>query len=78
MEICPKESTSMMVWVGLPYPSPLDPTLMEQVRYLDSLPTNQIISGSDKLVGILGILSLQPYTQQGKKYYENLYMKVVN
>ncbi len=67
-----------VVMVGLPYPSPSDPELMERMRYLDSLPTNQIISGSDKLVGVSGTPSLQPCRQRGREYYENLCMKAVN
>ncbi|CAM6122599.1 unnamed protein product [Calypogeia fissa] len=53
-----------VVMVGLPYPSPNDPELMERMRYIDHL---------DKTRSVLGRSG-----QKGREYYENLCMKAVN
>lgn len=62
-----------VVMVGLPYPSPSDPELIEKMRYIDQLPAAKI----DKGAAVDGSM-LQRCGQQGREYYENLCMKAVN
>lgn len=66
-----------VVMVGLPYPSPSDPELIEKMRYIDQLPAAEVGLG-DSGAAVNGISVLQRCGQRGKEYYENLCMKAVN
>jgi len=63
-----------VVMVGLPYPSPSDPELIEKMRYIDQLPAAEVGVGA----AVNGINTLQRCGQRGREYYENLCMKAVN
>lgn len=56
-----------VIMVGLPYPSPNDPELVERMRYIDRLS----LAEGDKA-------HPQRSRQKGREYYENLCMKAVN
>ncbi|KAI5073385.1 hypothetical protein GOP47_0011398 [Adiantum capillus-veneris] len=62
-----------VVMVGLPYPSPSDPELVERMRFIDQLarfPSNSIQSSK--------LLTSHSSVYSGRDYYENLCMKAVN
>ncbi|KAJ7527554.1 hypothetical protein O6H91_16G060900 [Diphasiastrum complanatum] len=69
-----------VIMVGLPYPSPSDPELLERMRYIDNLARKEIsISQENSNCSIdSGISALKRCGQRGKEYYENLCMKAVN
>eukprot|EP01018_Ginkgo_biloba_P001594 Gb_07340 [translate_table: standard] len=76
-----------VVMVGLPYPSPSDPELIERIKHIDELgrksamgdsqpPVSQITD--EATVVQLGFSILRCCKQRGREYYENLCMKAVN
>ncbi|XP_057854294.2 uncharacterized protein LOC131064226 isoform X2 [Cryptomeria japonica] len=76
-----------VVMVGLPYPSPSDPELIERIKYIDRLGTEAIVGGTplpvskdtDKITSMQsGLNILRCCNQKGREYYENLCMKAVN
>ncbi|KAH7447640.1 hypothetical protein KP509_01G114900 [Ceratopteris richardii] len=62
-----------VVMVGLPYPSPSDPELMERMNFIDQISHSLTAS---KITDD-GLLPLQT-GYSGREYYENLCMKAVN
>ncbi|KAG0566399.1 hypothetical protein M758_7G058100 [Ceratodon purpureus] len=66
-----------VVMVGLPYPSPSDPELIERMRYIDQLPAAEVGVGNS-VTASNGNLVLQRCGQRGREYYDNLCMKAVN
>jgi chromosome transmission fidelity protein 1 len=69
-----------VVMVGLPYPSPSDPELIERMKYIDQLSVTKANIGNGTAIGAVTSLNpLQRCSQQrGRDYYENLCMKAVN
>eukprot|EP00850_Spirogloea_muscicola_P017680 SM000154S01415 [mRNA] locus=s154:273508:278403:+ [translate_table: standard] len=65
-----------VVMVGLPYPSPSDPELLERMHYLDQRATTGNAHNSAKEAAEVNIL--RRCGQRGQAYYENLCMKAVN
>jgi chromosome transmission fidelity protein 1 len=66
-----------VVMVGLPYPSPSDPELIERMRYIDQLPAAEVGAGNSG-TAVNGNHVLQRCGQRGREYYDNLCMKAVN
>lgn len=66
-----------VVMVGLPYPSPSDPELIERMRYIDQLPAAEVGVGNSG-TAVNGNHVLQRCGQRGREYYDNLCMKAVN
>lgn len=69
-----------VVMVGLPYPSPSDPELVERMKYIDQISTIpssvDVIPMGSSQEKRLKPLHCRGYT--GRDYYENLCMKAVN
>eukprot|EP00850_Spirogloea_muscicola_P005091 SM000023S07547 [mRNA] locus=s23:33263:38154:- [translate_table: standard] len=65
-----------VVMVGLPYPSPSDPELLERMHYLDQRPITENAHNTAK--GAAQVNILRRCGQRGQAYYENLCMKAVN
>lgn len=66
-----------VVMVGLPYPNPSDPELIERIRYIEQLSAAEAGVGNDG-AALNGNNVLQRCGQRGREYYENLCMKAVN
>lgn len=75
-----------VVMVGLPYPCPSDPELIERIKHIDGLGASSmrdnILTASqikdETAVGPSGFNILRCCKQRGREYYENLCMKAVN
>ncbi|KAH9300391.1 hypothetical protein KI387_011974 [Taxus chinensis] len=76
-----------VVMVGLPYPSPSDPELIERIKHIDQLGTKARTGGTSLPVNANthetasmqpGVNILRCCKQRGREYYENLCMKAVN
>lgn len=66
-----------VVMVGLPYPSPSDPELVERMKFIDQLP-NISYTGLASTNQNSDSLPSHCSEYRGRDYYENLCMKAVN
>lgn len=69
-----------VVMVGLPFPSPSDPELLERMKYLDkssgrNLNEQRVDCNEDTFDSAV---TLKSCGAKGREYYENLCMKAVN
>ena len=71
-----------VIVVGLPYPNPSDPELMERMNYLDtrnSISSNNITTSTMNISNnAMNNINNNNATTAGREYYENITMRAVN
>lgn len=67
-----------VIVVGLPYPNPSDPELVERMNYLDHRNTSSNNSTSSSHTTSSTAVVSSTITNAGREYYENITMRAVN